>query len=143
VAIGNVLELNTSCGCYPTGNPGYSAVFSEALASLVFSSNTIHGSRVVPALYVFGGPATISGNTIFGSYTGVWIDYTNQATVIGNLIRNNAEYGIAVTDGSSYNVVAWNVVKTSGVDDLYWDGTGTGNVWFGNICKTSSPPGLC
>ena len=143
VAIGYVLRLNTSCGCYPTGNPGYSAVFSELLKSLVFSSNKIYGSLVEPALYVFGGPATVSGNTILGSYTGVWIDYANHTTVIGNLIKHSAEYGIAVTDGSSYNLVAWNVVKTSGVDDLYWDGTGTGNVWFGNICKTSSPPGLC
>jgi parallel beta-helix repeat protein len=142
VVIGNVLELNTSCGCYPTGNPGYSAVFSELLASLVVSSNKIYGGLVEPALYVFGGPATVSGNTIFGSYTGVWIDYANHTMVIGNLIKNSAEYGIAVTDGSSYNVVAGNVVKNSGVDDLYWDGTGTGNMWIGNVYGTSSPSGL-
>jgi parallel beta-helix repeat protein len=142
VAIGNVLDLNTSCGCYPTGNPGYSAVFSELLKSLVLSSNKISGGLVEPAVYVFGGPATVSGNTILGSYSGVWIDYANHTMVIGNLIKNSAEYGIAVTDGSSYNVVAWNVVKNSGVDDLYWDGTGTGNVWIGNVYGTSSPPGL-
>jgi parallel beta-helix repeat protein len=142
VAIGNVLDLNTSCGCYPTGNPGSPVVWSYLLKSLVLSSNKIYGGLVEPGLYDLGGPATVSGNTILGSNVGVWIDYANNATVIGNLIKNSAEYGIAVTDGSSYNVVAWNVVKNSGVDDLYWDGTGTGNVWFGNVFGTSSPPGL-
>jgi Right handed beta helix region len=142
VAIGNVLDLNTSCGCYPTGNPGYSAVFSGLLKSLVLSSNRIYGGLVEPAVYVLGGPATVSGNTILGSYVGVWVDYANNITVVGNLIKNSAEYGTAVTDGSSYNVVAWNVVKNSGVDDLYWDGTGTGNVWAGNVYGTSSPPGM-
>jgi len=63
--------------------------------------------------------------------------------VTGNVIVNSGQYGIAVQNGSSDNVVAHNFVTGSGVDDLYWDGTGTGNVWFGNMCKTSSPPGLC
>ncbi len=93
-------------------------------------------------VYVMGGPAVISGNTILGSYAGVWVDYANNVRVVGNLIKNSVAYGIAVTDGSSYNTAAWNVVKSSGVDDLYWDGTGTGNVWIGNVFGTSSPPGL-
>jgi parallel beta-helix repeat protein len=140
VATGNVLDLNTSCGCY--GTPESPVVFSELLKSLVLSSNEINGRLLEPGVYVFGGPATVSGNTILASYVGVWVDYANNTTVIGNLIKNSPEYGIAVTDGSSFNLVAWNVVKNSGVDDLYWDGTGTGNVWIGNVYGTSSPPGL-
>jgi parallel beta-helix repeat protein len=142
VVTGNVFQTDTSCGCYVGTDPGdYSVIVSENLRSLVVSENTFLGGGAA-AVYVVGGPAVVSGNTILGSYVGVWVDYANSTTVIGNLIKNSEEYGIAVTDGSSYNVVAWNVVKNSGVDDLYWDGTGTGNVWIGNVYGTSSPPGL-
>jgi hypothetical protein len=72
----------------------------------------------------------------------VWVDYANHVKVLGNVIKNSVEYGIAVTDGSSYNLVALNFVKNSGVDDLYWDGTGTGNVRTWNIYGTSSSLGL-
>jgi hypothetical protein len=37
---------------------------------------------------------------------------------------------------SSYNIIAGNFVHGSGLYDLYWEGLGTGNVWFGNICQT-------
>ena len=26
---------------------------------------------------------------------------------------------------------------------LFWDGSGTGNIFRGNVCQTSSPTGLC
>jgi len=143
VVSNNVFQTNTSCGCY---NPNVPVIgIYSPLKSLAISLNRITSSPagVGPGIYVYGGPAVLSGNIITGTYTGVWIDYANYTLVSGNLIRNSAEYGIAVTDGSSYNVIAWNVVKHSGVYDLYWDGTGTNNVWIGNHCKTSSPSGLC
>jgi hypothetical protein len=142
VVSGNVFQTDTSCGCYIGSEPSdYSVIIGYDLKSLVVSENTILGGGAA-GVYVAGGPAVVSGNTILGSYVGVWVDYANHVWVAGNVIKNSAAYGIAVTDGSSYNVVAWNVVKNSGVDDLYWDGTGTGNVWIGNVYGTSSPPGL-
>jgi hypothetical protein len=27
--------------------------------------------------------------------------------------------------------------------DLFWDGSGSGNVFRGNVCRTSDPAGLC
>ena len=142
VVSGNVFQTDTTCGCYVGSDPGgYSVIISESLKSLVVSGNMILGGGAA-GVYVMGGPAVISGNTILGSYAGVWVDYANNVRVVGNLIKNSVAYGIAVTDGSSYNTAAWNVVKSSGVDDLYWDGTGTGNVWIGNVFGTSSPPGL-
>jgi hypothetical protein len=27
--------------------------------------------------------------------------------------------------------------------DLFWDGSGTGNLFQGNVCRTSSPAALC
>jgi parallel beta-helix repeat protein len=143
VAVGNVLELNTSCGCYLAGSPYYAVVFSAFLESLVISSNKITSGGVEPGVYDCCGPATVSANKIVSNYVGVWVDYANGSTVTGNWIKNSAAWGIAVTDGSSSNTIAYNVVKGSGLDDLYWDGMGTGNLWVWNFCKTSSPPGLC
>jgi hypothetical protein len=142
VVSGNVFQTNTTCGCYVGSDPsGYSVIISESLKSLVVAGNTILGGGAA-GVYVLGGPAVVSGNTILGSTDGVWVDYANNVWVMGNLIKNSVAYGIAVTDGSSNNVVAWNFVKNSGVDDLYWDGTGTGNAWIGNVFGTSSPSGL-
>jgi len=142
VVYGNVFQTDTSCGCYIGTSPGYySVIIAENLKSLVVTGNTILGGGAA-GVYVTSGPAVVSGNTILGSYAGVWVDYANHVRVTGNVIENSVAYGIAVTDGSSYNLMAGNVVKNSGVDDLYWDGTGTGNVWVGNVYGTSSPPGL-
>jgi len=143
VVSGNVFQTNTSCGCYNGSLPGdYSVIISESLNSLVVSGNLILGGGAA-GVYVNGGPGVVRGNTILGSYVGVNLNSTDGVRVIGNLIKNSVWWGIALTNGSSYNLVAWNFVKDSGVYDLYWDGTGTGNVWFWNACKTSSPPGLC
>jgi len=151
VVTGNTVVTDTSCGCYLDDYP---AIGFGELASFVASGNLILGGGV--GVGGSGGPASISGNTILGAIEGVGLGcpggvgcilYPEVAAtdehVSGNVIVNSGQYGIAVQDGSSDNVVAHNFVTGSGVDDLYWDGTGTGNVWFGNVCKTSSPPGLC
>jgi len=142
VISGNVGVTDTSCGCYDPTNSGLAAILSYDLESAVISNNVILGG-VSPGIYVVGGPATVSGNVVPGTYVGVWVDYANGVNVLGNVIKNSSEYGIAVTDGSSYNTVAYNLVQNSGVDDLYWDETGANNVWVKNICSASSPTGLC
>ncbi len=143
VVSGNVFQTDTSCGCYVGGLPSdYSVIISESLKSLVVSGNLILGGGSA-GVYVNGGPGVVSGNTILGSYDGVNLNSTDGVHVTGNLIKNSAQWGIALTNESSYNVVAWNLVKNSGAYDLYWDGTGTDNTWAYNVCQTSSPPGLC
>jgi parallel beta-helix repeat protein len=141
VVSGNVFLTDTSCGCYVGTQGGYSVIISENLKSLVVSGNTILGGGAA-GVYVVGGPAVVGGNTILGTYVGVWVDYANYVSVTGNVIKNSGEYGIAVTDGSSYNLVAWNVVKNSGAYDLYWDQTGNHNLWIGNVYKTAYPAWL-
>jgi len=152
VVSGNVVQTDASCGCYLSNNPGYSAIISQSLKSLVLSLNmitttTTGGAPVAPGIYATGGPATIIGNAITGTSTGVWVDYANGVHVTANAIKNSVQYGIAVTDGSTNNRVIGNFITgtASGGYDLYWDNTGTGNVWSGNFCgdHTSSPPGLC
>jgi len=155
-----------------------SVVASMSLANVVVSQNTIFGggtgSSKIPAngVYVTGGPGQVSGNTVTGSYIGVWVDAatvvqavathnrprwrghpvfssssvitpSHNVLVTGNVIKNSAEYGIALTHGSSDNTITGNVIMKSGAFDLYWDQTGTGNVWTADVCMTSSPPGLC
>jgi hypothetical protein len=43
----------------------------------------------------------------------------------------------------SGNVVRKNVVLRNRPFDISWDGTGTGNQFLDNLCRTSQPEGLC
>jgi hypothetical protein len=142
VVSGNVLQTDTSCECYVGSLPGdYSVLLSISLASFVVSQNTILGGGAA-GVYVDGGPGVVSGNTILGSYVGVNLNSTDGVYVTGNLIKNSAWWGIALTNASSYNVVAFNLVKGSGEYDLYWDQTGSHNLWIGNVYKTAYPAWL-
>jgi len=151
VVSGNVIQTNTSCGCYLADTP---AIGFGELASFVASGNTIVGGGV--GIGVIGGPGSIWGNTIRGAIEGIGLGCPGGVTCIvypdvaatgihvtGNFIKNSGQFGIAVQNGSSNNTVAYNHIRLSGVDDIYWDGTGTDNEWSHNYCKTSSPPGLC
>jgi len=142
---GNVILTDTSCGCYSSSEAvayGYSAISLVGLASVSASGNVILGGGAA-GVYLSGGAGAVSRNLILGTVVGVWVDYGSNIEVVGNQVLDSADWGISVTDGSSYIAVAHNTVMGSGSFDLYWDGTGTGNVWLGNMCKTSNPPGLC
>jgi len=97
-----------------------------------------------------GNVGWVSGNTVLGAMVGVALGastalgygYTAPAygvAVTANVIKNSADYGIAVLVGSSNNVVTFHLVKGSGLYDLHWDETGTGDLGYGNIYGTSSP----
>jgi parallel beta-helix repeat protein len=154
-------------------------VVSYSLVNVVVSQNAIFGGgtgsthNAANGVYVTGGPGQVTGNTVTGSYIGVWLDAatgvqaaamhsrlprsqghpglisgstttpSHDVLVSGNVIKNSAVYGIALTNGSSNNVISGNIIMNSGKFDLYWDKTGTGNVWKSDVCVTSSPPGLC
>jgi hypothetical protein len=142
VVSGNVVQTDTSCGCYAPSSP---VILTQSLKSAVVSLNRITNtpSGGAPGIYVSYGPAWVLGNVVTGAYNGVWVDYASGVHVTANVIKNSAQYGIAVTDGSSDIMVTGNFVHNTGVFDLYWDQTGTSNVWKGNLCSTSSPAGLC
>jgi len=185
VVSGNTLTIDSACTatleaegwCYnaPTVEWYSSAVVSYSLINFVVSQNKIFGgatgSTSANGVYVTGGPGQVTGNTVTGSYIGVWLDAATRTQaaamhsqwprwrhhhglingntvsydvlVTANVIKNSAEYGLALTNGSSDNVIAGNIIMNSGVFDLYWDQTGTGNVWKADVCQTSSPPGMC
>jgi hypothetical protein len=144
VATGNDFVFDNGCGCAYLEYSG--ALGAVDTVSAILSWNTVGQGGW--GVLVSGGTATVSGNLILGTYVGVYLGsafgatYTAYSHVAWNVIKNSVDYGIAVVGGSSNNTVSHNLVKGSGLDDLYWDGTGTGNVWFGNVFGTSSPPGL-
>jgi parallel beta-helix repeat protein len=76
--------------------------------------------------------------------------------VSGNVITGNTPSGytvfsggVAVVDSTQFggstpnrNVVKANLIKGND-PDIFWDGSGTGNVFAHNACSTSVPGGLC
>jgi hypothetical protein len=143
VVSGNTIQTDTSCGCYDPTNPsGYSVIISSDLKSSVVTFNTINGAGAA-GIYISGGPGQVAGNVVSAANTGIQVDVANGVNVAANLIKNSVQWGIAVTDGSGNNRIIGNFVHESGAFDLYWDGSGTGNVWHANLCQTSSPSGLC
>jgi len=151
VVTGNTIVTNMSCGCY---TPAYPVIFDYNLSSIVVLGNTVRGGGSgVIVTNLPGQVALIGWNTIIGALVGVEVGasvslgnpYTAPAygtNVTANVIKNSADYGIAVVGGSSYDVVSFNFVKGSGLDDLYWDQTGTNDFWFANVYATSSPATL-
>ena len=144
-----VVSGNTFQDSYAGGSTYYYSVIETfTLKSTLISSNSITGGGAI-GIYFNGQPGTISGNTISGADTGVWLDMASGVHVAGNMIRNSVQYGISMTSSnvagssattpSSNNFIIGNFVHNSGTYDLYWDGLGTGNVWCHDIYQTSSP----
>ena len=85
---------------------------------------------------------------------GIALAGAHDVTIKGNLITGNAPSGdtafsggVVVVSGDagtapSNNTVKGNVILKNSTD-IFWDGTGTGNVFKKNVCKTSTPGGLC
>jgi parallel beta-helix repeat protein len=87
---------------------------------------------------------------------GIAIANAHGNVVSGNVIKSNVPSqqvpfagGVAILDAGSpgaeapsNNVVKGNVILGN-EPDLFWDGTGTGNVLQPNVCRTSTPDGLC
>jgi parallel beta-helix repeat protein len=88
---------------------------------------------------------------------GVAISGGHDVRVVGNIITGNKpgeggedtqfSGGVAVATGDggttpTNNVIRGNVIKNN-EPDIFWDGTGTGNVFKANACATSVPDDLC
>jgi parallel beta-helix repeat protein len=85
---------------------------------------------------------------------GVGLLGATGTTIVGNLISGNVPAGETAASGGvvalgspdgtplSDNRVRGNVILGN-EPDLFWDQTGTGNVFGPNVCRTSDPSGLC
>lgn len=114
-----------------------------------FSGNKLHDNdRFCPGNDEEGTPP-LSG-------IGVALANASDNALFGNVIRDNTPSGdvpfsggVVVVDAGtpganppSDNVVKGNLVLDND-PDLFWDGSGTGNVFERNVCRTSVPDGLC
>jgi len=138
----NVVRTDTSCGCYVPGVPdAYSALIAMNTAYAEFRANRVIDAGAA-GIYVGDSPALIVENRIIAAYDGVYLNGSTSAHVRDNRVINSMQYGIELVNGTSWTMVVHNDVQNSGVYDLYWDQTGTGNVWLRNMYMTSSPGGL-
>jgi hypothetical protein len=135
------LDVVISGNTFRTDATSAPAVYSLMTRSIVVSGNEILGATPT-GVYIYGGPGVVFGNEIRGSVVGVELDATTGVLVTCNEIKDSGQWGIAIIDGSSNNLIVRNEVTNSGAFDLYWDETGTGNVWRMNEYKTSSPANL-
>lgn len=88
------------------------------------------------------------------SGVGIALVGASYAVVHGNNVQSNTpsdftflQGGIVVVSGfagtpSNHNTVSGNTALHN-APDLFWDGLGHGNVFTSNVCKTSTPGGLC
>jgi hypothetical protein len=122
------------------------ALVFAAAAGYRLAANRIHrNTRVCPAV-PDEWPA-LSG-------AGVLLVETSSHTIVANVITGNVPAGdtdfsggvvvTGVPDGipSTDNVVKGNVILGND-PDIFWDASGTGNVFGHNRCLTSIPAGLC
>jgi parallel beta-helix repeat protein len=86
---------------------------------------------------------------------GIAIVNGHENTVTGNQITNNVPSGDSAFSGGVVvvdfgggieapfgNRVSGNVILHN-QPDIFWDGSGAGNVFVHNVCQTSEPSGLC
>jgi hypothetical protein len=85
---------------------------------------------------------------------GASVNEVSRNLVVGNrgeepfgggivLVTAEAEEPGGAAIAPSGNVVRRNVALRNRPFDISWDGTGTGNRFVDNLCRTSRPEGLC
>jgi parallel beta-helix repeat protein len=121
----------------------YGGIFIGWMNSTVIGNKVLGTDLLGSAgVYIQAGSSVVLGNEIVGSDLGVVLDGATGTVVVGNVIKDSQELGIALIDSASNNAVVRNQVTNSGTFDLFWDGTGTGNHWLKNVYTTSYPPNL-
>ena len=126
---------------FPRGEENSHATISTIARRRKISNNT----KACPASEDAPFPVSGVGVALLGA-TGV--------NVAGNVITGNVPSaesdlsgGVVVTTGIGGSPPTNTHVHGNTIlhnqPDLFWDGTGTGNAFQGNLCQTSSPVGLC
>lgn len=126
---GNIIMQNDRVGIWL-----YESAYNTVMGNVVINNN---GTGISSA---GGGCNLIEENKVVGnardgiSMYVIW--YGN--VVKRNRVNGNARYGISVRLGTSNSIIRENTVLHNNDFDLYWDRTGTGNVWIENVYKTKS-----
>jgi parallel beta-helix repeat protein len=132
---GNTIKGNKVSGC----SAGISVSGTNQIIENEFS-NSKHDSIMIEG--AFG--CLIKGNKLIDSGgAGILLESgASYNQICGNDIRRSLDCGISLCQRSSHNLVRENQVAGSGTYDLYWDESGTGNLWEDNSYETSYPDSL-
>lgn len=99
---------------------------------------TILDNRVVDNNYETIPAAGLSESIGIPFGTGIWLAGVHNNVAKGNVVRDHKRYGILITQSFEAdsmplnNRVQRNVIRSSGVYDLAYDGTGYDNCFYGN-----------
>ena len=90
-------------------NTGYVGIIVSGSSENVTGNTVYYNGSMGIAVYYGTTPDTISGNTVYGDPTGIYVYgyyFSNNVTVSGNTVYNNSSYGI----NASYAIVTGNTV---------------------------------
>jgi hypothetical protein len=134
----NLVDTSASCGCVTSGEP---AILGWGPVDMSVSENTITGGG--SGIVLNASTGSLVGNHVLGSIIGIDLIGSNGVLVSANVVEYSLLWGLEVSAGSAHNMISGNIVYFSGQYDLVEHEAGSGNVWIGNECRTSEPPGLC
>jgi parallel beta-helix repeat protein len=120
-------------------NNGGAGIIVQGVTQGQVSANTVTNSESHSGIILIdSSKITVAGNVVRNNLLdGIEINSSNDNTVIGNTVSGNT-WGIVLVEGSSDNVIMSNRAKGNTQYDLFWDGTGTGNVWKLNTYDTKN-----
>lgn len=104
----------------------------------VIRGNTVSNNGHAGIYLQEGSHNIIRKNKVKENQDGIYLESSDYNTIEKNIVMKNIRYGIAVTMESDYNTINRNLALHNLEFDLYWDGTGTDNIWNNNIYKTKN-----
>ena len=144
-----ILVRDSSGGGHPSGAGPISNNIVRGNCGGILFLNTGSGASTPSGWQATDNVASANNNGCSGGDGGIGIGVVgvDNVSVNDNLIRNNAlpggiSGGVVVGFDANNTTVTRNLMRGNTPDILY-DGSGTGNTFTANRCKTSVPPGLC
>ena len=120
-------------------------VLLDGASGVIVKINDVSDSWTDGILLVAADNTKVKKNDVEGSGgDGISVSAGSSGTKVKkNEVVDSGGDGISVTGDSSGTRVKLNIVEGSGGFDLFWDETGSGNIWKKNDCVSDSPDGLC
>jgi parallel beta-helix repeat protein len=108
-------------------------------SGIIIKENTFSNHAAAIFIYSDNMNGIIKENIISHiRYAGILVSTSDNNNIRENNISNCGFYGINVRWGASNNLIKKNTIEGSGLYDLYWDGTGEGNIWNENEFDTKT-----